>query len=123
MVKDYTIMSNVKLSKNFSSDEFYCNCLNEHVFFIDDELIVRLQIFRNFVGESICPTSSYRCPEHNKNVGGVIYSYHTKGKAVDIPLPLSKEKRKKWIDIAKKIFPFVKFYDKKNFIHCDIVER
>lgn len=70
------------LSKNFSSSEFECpHC---HQSPMDPLLISVLQIIRDHVKLPIVVNSGYRCPEHNKRVGGVANSQHIFGKAADI---------------------------------------
>ncbi len=73
------------LSKNFSSSEFECpHC---HQSPMDPLLISVLQIIRDHVKLPIVVNSGYRCPEHNKRVGGVANSQHIFGKAADIYVP------------------------------------
>lgn len=75
----------IQLSKNFKSSEFDChgkNCCNQTL--IDENLITWLQKIRNHFGASVNINSGYRCPTHNKNIGGASGSHHTKGMAADI---------------------------------------
>lgn len=44
----------------------------------------RLQVIRDMLGKPVIITSGYRSPAHNRQVGGVENSYHTRGMAVDI---------------------------------------
>lgn len=46
--------------------------------------MARLQALREAFGAPITVTSGYRCPTHNKNVGGAKGSQHVKGNAADI---------------------------------------
>jgi transcription antitermination factor NusG len=81
----YTKGNSVKLSENFSSHEFDCHgngCCSETV--IDEKLVEYLQKIREHFGKPITVTSAYRCPTHNRNVGGATKSYHAQGKAADI---------------------------------------
>ena len=74
-----------KLSTNFKSTEFDCHgkgCCSETT--IDDKLVEYLQKIRTHFGKPVNVSSAYRCPAHNKNVGGATGSYHAKGKAADI---------------------------------------
>lgn len=43
-----------------------------------------LQVLRDYIGRPIHINSGYRSPKHNKRIGGVPNSYHTKGMAADI---------------------------------------
>lgn len=44
----------------------------------------RLQALREAFGGPITVTSGYRCPDHNRAVGGAKGSQHVKGNAADI---------------------------------------
>lgn len=109
----------IQLSDNFRLGEFRCRCGKCSITFIDSYLVSCLQVFRNFLNLPIVFNSAYRCPEHNaKQPGASRYSYHIKGQAVDIALPMVDQPQ--WIYVAKKIFPHVIVYTGKNFIHCDV---
>ena len=78
-------MSN-KLTENFSMDEFECKCgciMPEFVKKNVQELAENLQVIRDAYGK-IDLTNSYRCKDHNADVGGSVNSQHLKGKAADI---------------------------------------
>lgn len=84
-VKTYKKGSTAKLSTNFSVHEFACNgsgCCSEVL--IDTDLVSILQKIRTHFGKAVNISSAYRCPTHNKKIGGVSASQHTKGKAADI---------------------------------------
>lgn len=76
-----------QLTKNFHIDEFKSK---DGAQFPEDvkqnlsELAQNLQILRDYIGYPIYVTSGYRSIAHNKAVGGVKGSYHTKGMASDI---------------------------------------
>lgn len=44
----------------------------------------KLQALRDAFGAPIEVPSGYRCPDHNRNVGGAKSSQHVKGNAADI---------------------------------------
>lgn len=74
-----------QLSANFKSTEFDCHgnkCCSTTI--IDLELIKFLQKIRDHFGTTVTINSGYRCPTHNKNIGGASQSYHMQGKAADI---------------------------------------
>jgi uncharacterized protein YcbK (DUF882 family) len=76
----------MKLTENFSMDEFECKCgcvMPDFVKKNVQELAENLQVIRDAYGR-IDLTNSYRCKEHNADVGGSVNSQHLKGKAADI---------------------------------------
>ena len=75
----------VKLSTNFTSNEFDCHgsgCCSSTL--INPELVKYLQKIREHFNTPITITSGYRCITHNSRVGGATGSRHTKGDAADI---------------------------------------
>jgi len=73
-----------QLSKNFDYSEFTCKCGKCHELRIDFDLVAAIQELRNAIGVHITVLSGYRCPDHNKAVGGSERSFHMQGKAADI---------------------------------------
>ena len=76
----------MKLSEHFSDDEFRCHHCGE---LPEDgmaaELIDVLEKIRaELGGKPIRILSGYRCPVHNRNVGGAKSSQHMLGTAADI---------------------------------------
>lgn len=75
------------LSKNFTLQEFASKDGAETPQDVLEnlrELAKNLQVLRDKLGKSIKINSGYRSPAHNKAIGGVKNSMHTKGKAADI---------------------------------------
>lgn len=72
---------------NFKKTEFKCPCgkCNGYGEGIASTLVETLQELRNKYGK-LQITSGYRCPSHNKAVGGSTNSKHTKGQAADFYL-------------------------------------
>ena len=112
------------LTKNFSRSEFACKCgcgFDD----IDLELVGILQSVRLFLGVPLHVNSGCRCEEHNKKVGGVANSWHTKGKAADISCELGAKKI--W-DAARQLYDngkiqdlkWCRWYKRKNFVHFDV---
>jgi hypothetical protein len=103
------------VSKHFDSKEFACKCCGRTK--INIELIIALEKLRELVGRPIIITSGYRCPKHNKEVGGVEHSQHTLGNAVDIKVkgvPPSEVAK-----LAKQCgFTWTKVY--ATWTHCDV---
>lgn len=85
MVKSYNYNSVVRLSDNFVTSEFRCKCGKSHSTLISTELVNGLQQLINVLGASkAIITSGYRCPEHDKAVGGNGKGQHTLGRAADV---------------------------------------
>ena len=105
----------------FRAEEFVCPCCNQVK--IDSELILKLEDLRHLFDRPIKITSAYRCPKHNKAIGGVKNSEHIFGEAVDIYIDNSKD-RYKIIDI---IFSFGVDFKRigiaHNFIHLGISQK
>ena len=83
--KTCTKGSAVKLSNNFNSNELDCHgngCCSQTL--INETLVEYLQKIREHFGKPITITSGYRCPTHNKRIGGATGSRHSKGDAADI---------------------------------------
>lgn len=77
----------MKLTKNFSIEEFYCNDGTPIPWNMVDEikeLAENLQVLRDSLGEPIRVNSGYRNPTYNDKVGGEDNSYHMKCMAADI---------------------------------------
>jgi len=78
----------------------------------------RLNLLRSIVDQPLVIYSAYRDPEHNKLVGGVPNSYHTKGKAFDIKAPRRAERL--YLLGAAFQAGFRGFGLYPNFIHVDV---
>ena len=77
----------MRLTKNFTQREFRSRDgakMPLDVLENIKDLACNLQVLRDFLGESIKVNSGYRSEAHNKAVGGVKTSKHTKGLAADI---------------------------------------
>ena len=74
--------------KWFNEKEFACRCCGELPPFAREniEALVRevLDPAREKLGMPIVVNSGYRCPKHNREVGGVARSQHLVGEAADI---------------------------------------
>ena len=84
-IKTYKKGSGEKLSANFKVSEFACKgsgcCAAVKV---DDKLVTYLQLIRDHFSKPVTVNSGYRCPVHNKRVGGAAQSKHMGGMAADI---------------------------------------
>ena len=77
----------MNLTKNFKREEFDCKCgceMPSSVFYEIEDLANELQTIRDHFKAPIQINSAYRCPSHNKAIGGVSNSQHVLGKASDI---------------------------------------
>ena len=85
-----TVLPKGYLSPHFRSDEFRCRCCGKlHPSGIQPpaELLDILEDIRShFGGKAVTVVSGYRCPIHNKAVGGAKYSQHMVGNAADIQI-------------------------------------
>lgn len=72
----------MRVSPHFLQREFACrHCGQARV---SPHLVEHLERLRAIVGEPLVVVSGYRCPTHNKAVGGAPRSYHLLGEAVDL---------------------------------------
>jgi len=87
---------------------------------IDDALLKQLNDARAIAGVPFVITSGARCPWHNKQVGGVEDSSHTKGLAVDIAVPSSERTFHIMKGLMDAGFKRIGWNQSKKFIHADI---
>ena len=111
----YCNAEEIKLSEHFVSREFTCRCCGETK--VNFMLVLKLEDLRTKLNKPIIITSGYRCPKHNKEVGGVKDSKHMYGIAVDVKVNgVSPSEVAK---VAKEVgFSFVKVYS--SWTHIDI---
>ena len=81
----YKFDDQTQLSPHFNAREFRCQCGQPHETLIASELVDKLEALYTALNCSkIIVTSGYRCPEHDKAVGGTSSGQHTKGTAADV---------------------------------------
>lgn len=101
-------------TKNFTDAELACkHCGREGV---DPDAVDKLQELRDKVGKPLVINSAYRCPIHNREVGGKPQSRHLYGDAFDISL----SGHDKWdLLIKAKEVGFTGFGKYNTFLHVD----
>jgi uncharacterized protein YcbK (DUF882 family) len=91
---------------------------------IDSRLLKGLEDLRARAGTPVRVHAGYRCPWHNREVGGVPHSEHLEGLAADVSLPgLSLQRM---YELALEVPQFaaggIGVYD-GNFLHVDVRDR
>jgi uncharacterized protein YcbK (DUF882 family) len=107
------------LSAHFSQHEFSCRCCGSLK--LDRRLVEGLEILRSLAGLPLIVHAGYRCEEHNREVGGVPHSEHTRGLAADIDLPGLSLQRMYELALAVPQFADggIGVYD-GGFLHVDV---
>ena len=81
----YDYNDSTQLFPHFNAREFRCSCGKSHETLLASELVDKLEALYTALNCSkIIVTSGYRCPEHDKAVGGTSSGQHTKGTAADV---------------------------------------
>lgn len=108
------------LSRNFSKKEFACRCCGRVK--VNPKLVAALQELRDLAGVPIHVNSGFRCPAHNKEVGGVKQSQHMQGNAADIVI--SKMAPAEMFRLAEKVPALsaggIGVYPDRGFVHVDV---
>lgn len=107
------IYPDTDLSPHFKGAELICPHCGAGV--IAYELVLMLEKLRARVGEPLRINSGYRCPEHNRAVGGRPDSYHLLGVAVDVAKPEGVDLARHALEVG---FSGVIEYD--SFVHMDL---
>jgi len=110
------------LSAHFSRKELSCRCCGRLQ--IDSRLLDGLEKLRSLAGVPVRVHAGYRCPRHNRELGGVPHSEHLEGLAADVSLPgLSLQRM---YELALEVPQFAEggigVYD-GNFLHVDVRDR
>ena len=123
-------LNRIQLSKHFKLSEFECKgktCCGYSVK-LTPGLLTTLELIWSYVNATLGPVthphpislvSGYRCPEHNRRVGGVANSYHVQGQAADLTSPGLKKTRLAALvrELAESgLFPFRVGYYKRTYM-------
>jgi len=112
-------------------EEYACKCCgklppelydSKHFFTIPYKILFEIfKKLRVWHGKPLRIDSGYRCPEHNKAIGGELMSAHLFGLALDMKVGSDQELEMLQAQIEKN-FSKVRMgvYKKKLFIHLDV---
>tara|TARA_R110002050_G_scaffold260711_3_gene400478 strand:+ start:10811 stop:11188 length:378 start_codon:yes stop_codon:yes gene_type:complete len=116
----------MKISKNFSKEEFDCSCgceMSGEVLENITKLVDELEVLREHSNSSIIVNSGYRCDKYNKRIGGAKRSQHKLGNASDIVVKgVEPSETHQLIEqlIDKKLMSEGGLGSYNNFTHYDI---
>jgi len=117
LLKDAEVEKYIKEKKikYFKAEEFRCKHCGKIL--IHNSLIDILEELRENLKKPVIITSAYRCPVHNRRIGGVNNSAHVKGYAVDV-----KANSKTRYEILRFLFAkgITRIGIASNFIHFDV---
>ncbi|MDR3280203.1 MAG: DUF882 domain-containing protein [Synergistaceae bacterium] len=82
-------LNDIRVSPHFKLREFQCGCCKTVK--LRPELLAMLEELRRLRNSPIVITSGYRCPKHNRAVGGAAFSRHMNGAAADIYAPHAEQ--------------------------------
>ena len=107
---------------HFSDAELRCKCgcgTNG----CTQSLVDALEAFRAIAGKPVRITSAYRCPDHNKAIGGAKGSQHLKGLAADIKVTGMTAAQLEQIALQTPGIRGIGRDDHNGFLHIDTREN
>lgn len=108
------------LRPHFSVQELACRCCGR--LWIAPGLLDALEELREAAGSPITVLSGFRCPAHNRRVGGGPHSRHLTGQAADLTIAGLAPAR--MLALALGVGAFgrggVGLYPEEGFIHVDL---
>jgi len=112
----------MNLSPHFKVNELSCRHCGR--LFVSPVLLHMLEWLRAELSTPITICSGYRCPDHNKAIGGSHHSAHCMGLAADIAVPVNyRTNPAEFVEacegIARQVNGGYHFYPKGQFCHVD----
>ena len=101
---------------HFSVEEFVCRHCGEVL--IDSRVVELVEELRRHLGKPLIITSAYRCPVHNRRIGGVKNSAHVRGYALDVKCTNSEDRERILEFLMVHVVRRIGIHPK--FIHFDI---
>lgn len=86
-MSNFTFPNATHYSGHFSRRELDCKCgcdTPPHIEAALAKLAIQLEALRASIGKPLSVNSGYRCPAHNKAIGGAKASQHMQGTAADL---------------------------------------
>lgn len=111
-----------KLSDHFTVGEL--SCRHCQLLFVTPQLLIMLEKLRSLARTPLDICSGYRCPTHNRRIGGASKSKHCLGMAVDVKVPEKyRDNPVHFVDMVETAVSEVgggmHFYPSGMFIHMD----
>jgi len=107
-------MNRIKIAPNFYLYEFVCSCCG--VVKIDEKAITYIQAVRDYYQLPVIIISGYRCPNHDKKIGGK--GNHPKGIALD--WTIKGKEPEELLETAELCgFTGLGLYKGRHFVHTD----
>ncbi len=100
----------------FTVEEFACKHCGKVI--IDSRIVETVQRLREYLQKPVMVTSAYRCPVHNRRIGGVKNSAHVRGYALDVKCTNSEDRERILEFLMVHVVRRIGIHPK--FIHFDI---